>query len=199
MKKLVFVLFVTILLGVLVTSTVVASNVECPPKPTKITPPTRTATFTKTPTPTETVIPTETPVITETPIITETPVVTEIPIITKTVIPPIGCMPVDTGRQVNELVMFNTDPTHYGFWTETSKTGICKIEGPDGQYISSTKISTSCACQMPGFVWRTDKIIVWHIMKDCNGNFFLVDVNGVRGQPYGGWTFGLYCGIAGCR
>jgi hypothetical protein len=197
MKKFILALVMTVLLGILITSTVVANNVECPPKPTKTIIPTKTVTVTKTPTPTETVIPTNTPVITETPVVTETPIITLPPVIT--VVPPVGCKPVDTGRQVNELVMFNTDPMHYGFWTETSKTGICKIEGPDGSYISSARISTACACQMPGFVWRTDKIIIWHIMKDCSGKFFLVDVNGVRGQPYGGWVFGSYCGIAGCR
>jgi hypothetical protein len=115
--------------------------------------------------------------------------------------PPIVCSYTDTGRQVNEFVMNNTDPLHYGYFIPYAvKIGICKIEGPTGQYISEDHIMRSCSCQMPeDFVWRTDKRIVWHIVKDCHGNLFLRNDEGHIGIPYGGWEFGKYCDIPGCR
>jgi hypothetical protein len=113
---------------------------------------------------------------------------------------PVVCESTDTGRVVNELIMYNTGLLHYGYWTSTMKVGVCKIEGPSGQGIPVEHQARSCECGMPeDFVWQTDKVNVWHIMKSCDGSLFLWnDYYGV-GKPYGGWEFGKYCTIAGCR
>jgi len=111
------------------------------------------------------------------------------------------CESVDTGRVVNELVMLHTDFRHYGYWTPTGKTGICKIEGPSNIPLNVQSIQKGCNCQMPSdFTWETDNVIVWHIMKSCSGTFFLQnDETKLVGNPYGGWIFGKYCNVLGCR
>ena len=102
----------------------------------------------------------------------------------------------DTGQSVYELVMFNTDVLHYGFWSGNSKTGICKIESDS--FPNGNLIAQFCGCQMPGFVWRTDAYKVWHIMTNCTGSQHL-EMDGMIGEPYGGWNFGNYCPSTGCK
>lgn len=113
--------------------------------------------------------------------------------------PPVFCGAQDTGKDLFQLYMFNTDPNHYGYFVENAvKVGVCQIV-TDGNFPNSTSVSTGCECGLPAdFVWTTTGFDVYHVWVNCKGEYFYRDSEGHTVVPFGTFVFGQYCSIAEC-
>jgi hypothetical protein len=138
-----------------------------------------------TPTPTNTPQPTNTP--TNPP--TYTPTQTNVP----------ACIPYDTGRVVNVLYMYNTSPLHYGYFdTNGVYVGICRIETASGQVPNKDLVQQYCACDISDFTWVTTRVVIFHIMQNCDGTRSLVEDNKSQDLFMVNWKFGEYCPATKC-
>lgn len=139
--------------------------------------------------------PTNTPKPTLTSTATSQPLPTPIPTI---IIPNPVCESVDTGRVVNVLYMYNTNPLHFGYWdfTNGAKTGVCRIETVAGQFPNKAFIQQYCACDIPNFTWVTNRYSVLKIMEDCNGKEFLSYDRSI--DLVAPWPFNDYCPSSKC-